>query len=153
MAKTAAVFSYAPRILWDGAWSRAAAATRHAPSTANAGLTPSRHVIAGNEVSSSRILPFGGLLYTARAEKQTRYPAALAAARSSKQLLRQPLRSDKLFQKITKGCVLQWISRNQNIVDCVQTIRPCCAAYPLYLTCEMMPMMRLVQNISVLNGN
>jgi hypothetical protein len=28
-------------------------------------------------------------------------------------------------------------------------IRPCCAAYPLYLTCEMMPMLMLVQNISV----
>ncbi len=50
----------------------------------------------------------------------------------------------------TSGCVLQWISWNQNIVDCVQTIRPCCAAYPLYLTCKMMPMLRLMQNISVL---
>jgi hypothetical protein len=44
------------------------------------------HLITGTKVSSSRILPFGGLLYPARAKKQTRYPAFGPRARAAAHL-------------------------------------------------------------------
>ncbi len=47
---------------------------RHLPSIANEGFESSLHVITGNKVSLSHILPFGSLLYIARDKKQIHDP-------------------------------------------------------------------------------
>jgi hypothetical protein len=47
---------------------------RHLPSTANEGLKSSLHMITGNKVFLSHILPFGSLLFIARDKKQIHDP-------------------------------------------------------------------------------
>ncbi len=65
MTKVALSFSSAPRILWDQAWTHAAAVKRHLPSAANEGFKSPLHMISGNKVSSAYLLSFGSLLYMA----------------------------------------------------------------------------------------
>ena len=65
MTKVALLFSNVPRILWDEAWLNAGAVKRHLPSAANEGFKSPLHMISGNKVSLSHLLPFGSLLYIA----------------------------------------------------------------------------------------
>ncbi len=72
MTYIAVLFSDAPRILWDEAWVHAGWVKRRLPSesTANEGIKSSLHMITGDMVSLTHILPFGSMLYIARVKKQ-----------------------------------------------------------------------------------
>jgi hypothetical protein len=74
MTKVALLFSNVPRILWDEAWLNAGAVKRHLPSAANEGFKSPLHMISGNKVSLSHLLPFGSLLYIALDKDQIRDP-------------------------------------------------------------------------------
>ncbi len=65
MTKVALLFSNVPRISWDEAWTYAATVKRHLPSAANEGFKSPLHMISGNKVSLTHLLPFGSLLYMA----------------------------------------------------------------------------------------
>ena len=74
MTKVALLFSNVPRILWDQAWTHAAAVKRHLPSAANGGFKSPLHMISGNKVSLAHLLPFGSLLYMALKKDKIRDP-------------------------------------------------------------------------------
>ncbi len=72
--KIALLLLNVPRILWDQAWTHAAAVKRHLPPAANEGFKSPLQMITGNKVSLGHLLPFGSLLYMALKKDKIRDP-------------------------------------------------------------------------------